>query len=65
MLRIARRKAKKLSLDNVEFRQMSAEKLDFPEASFDSVVGNYSLCCCFDYEAALAECLRVLKPGAG
>ncbi len=63
MLKIARRKTKKLSLHNVEFKQMSAETLDFPEASFDSVVGNYSLCCCFDYEAALAQCLRVLKPG--
>ncbi|MDA4125408.1 MAG: class I SAM-dependent methyltransferase [Thaumarchaeota archaeon] len=63
MLKIARRKATRLSLDNIEFKEMSAERLNLPEGSFDSVVGNYSLCCCFDYEAALATCLKVLKPG--
>ncbi len=63
MLRIARRKAKTLGISNVQFRQMSVEALDLPDDSFDSVVGNYSLCCCTDYEAALVECLRVLKPG--
>ena len=63
MLNIARRKAKALGRDNMKFKRTSLESMDFPDDSFDSVVGNYSLCCCFDYQAALGECLRVLKPG--
>jgi demethylmenaquinone methyltransferase/2-methoxy-6-polyprenyl-1,4-benzoquinol methylase len=63
MLQIAIRKAKGKSSSNVEFQQMSMEKMKLPDDSFDSVVGNYSLCCCYDYEATLAECHRVLKPG--
>jgi ubiquinone/menaquinone biosynthesis C-methylase UbiE len=63
MLRIGRRKARGLAITNVRFRQMDVERLDLPEASFDSVVGNYSICCVLDYGRALAECLRVLKPG--
>jgi len=63
MLRIAKRKAGKAGLKNVEFKVMPMEALDLPDNSFDSVVGNYSLCCCIDYRATLTECLRVLKPG--
>jgi ubiquinone/menaquinone biosynthesis C-methylase UbiE len=63
MLSIARRKATKRGARNVEFKVTPMEKLGLPDNSFDSVVGNYSLCCCVDYEATLAECLRVLKPG--
>lgn len=63
MLAIARRKAQSRRLGNLDFRVMSMEKMAFPDSSFDSVLGNYSLCCCFDYEAALGECFRVLKKG--
>jgi ubiquinone/menaquinone biosynthesis C-methylase UbiE len=63
MLEIARGKAMKRGLANADFRQMSAERLDFPDATFDAVLGNYSLCCCYDYGQALKECLRALKPG--
>jgi ubiquinone/menaquinone biosynthesis C-methylase UbiE len=63
MLQIAMRKAKSSGSSNVEFQQMPMEEIKLPDDSFDSVVGNYSLCCCFDYEATLAECHRVLKPG--
>ena len=62
MLRIAKTKARD-SGGNIEFKETSMETLDIPDDSFDSVVGNYSLCCCIDYEATLAGCLRVLKPG--
>lgn len=61
MLQIAIRKAK--SNDNIDFQQMPMEEMKLPDDSFDSVVGNYSLCCCMDYEATLAEIHRVLKPG--
>ncbi len=63
MLQIAVRKAKARGSDNVEFQRMPMEEMNLPEGYFDSVVGNYSLCCCVDYEATLAECYRVLKPG--
>jgi O-methyltransferase/aklanonic acid methyltransferase len=63
MLQIARRKARDRGIHNVKFRRTSMEAMDLPDRSFDSVVGNYSLCCVMDYKAALAECLRVLKPG--
>ena len=63
MLQIAMRKAKSDGFGNVEFKQMPMEEINLPEDSFDSVVGNYSLCCCMDYEATLSECRRVLKLG--
>lgn len=63
MLRIAKSKARERGAGNIEFKETPMENLDLPDGSFDSVVGNYSLCCCVDYEATLAECLRVLKPG--
>jgi ubiquinone/menaquinone biosynthesis C-methylase UbiE len=63
MLRIARRKARRQGVNNVEFKRMSFEELEFPAGSFDIAVGNYSICCCLDYEVALKECLRILKPG--
>lgn len=49
MLRIGRRKARGLAITNVRFKQMDVESLDLPEASFDSVGGNYSICCVLDY----------------
>jgi ubiquinone/menaquinone biosynthesis C-methylase UbiE len=63
MLRIAERKAKDKGASNIEFRVTPMETLNLRDNTFDSVVGNYSLCCCIDYEATLSECLRVLKPG--
>lgn len=62
MLQLAMRKAKDDGSGNVEFKQMPMEDIKLPDDSFDSVVGNYSLCCCMDYQATLSECRRVLKP---
>jgi ubiquinone/menaquinone biosynthesis C-methylase UbiE len=61
MVRISGDKAHRLGLTNVSFRQMNMEAMDLPDDSFDRVVGNYSVCCCFDYRATLSETLRVLK----
>jgi ubiquinone/menaquinone biosynthesis C-methylase UbiE len=63
MLAIARRRAAGLEL-RVDLREMDAEALDFPDHSFDSVV--YSLCLCTipDPVRAIAEGLRVARPGA-
>lgn len=63
MLQLARQKATDRGVQNVQFKQMSMESMDLPGDSFDSVVGHYSLCCCMDYKASLAECFRVLKRG--
>ncbi len=38
MLGYGRKRAEKLGLDNIEFRQMNAQALELPEASFDAVL---------------------------
>lgn len=63
MLAIARRRAHELGR-NVDLRHGNAETLDFPDASFDSVVCTFSLCAIPDHERAVAEMVRVLRPGA-
>jgi ubiquinone/menaquinone biosynthesis C-methylase UbiE len=62
MLAIARRRADDLDC-HVEFRVGDAEALDFPSATFDTVVCTFSLCAIPDHRKALAEMTRVLRPG--
>ncbi|MDQ3154742.1 MAG: methyltransferase domain-containing protein [Actinomycetota bacterium] len=62
MLEIAHQRADDLGRP-VELRLGDAEALEFPDASFDSVVCTFSLCAIPDHERALAEMLRVLRPG--
>lgn len=62
MLDHARRHAAKLGRA-VELRLGDAETLDFPDAAFDTVVCTFSLCAVPDHRAALAEMMRVLRPG--
>ncbi|HEV7651216.1 MAG TPA: class I SAM-dependent methyltransferase [Actinophytocola sp.] len=40
-----------------------AERLDLPDASVDAVVATFVLCSVADQAAALAELVRVLRPG--
>ncbi|HXH22259.1 MAG TPA: class I SAM-dependent methyltransferase [Dehalococcoidia bacterium] len=61
MLRVARRKANMADLDNIEFKQMDAEALDFPDESFDGVLCRWGLMFCPDPERATREAHRVLK----
>lgn len=47
----------------VSFRQGDAEKIDFPEASFDAIICECAFCTFIDKPAAANEFVRVLKPG--
>ncbi len=62
MLELARQRTNDLGLD-VDLRVGNAEALDWPDASFDTVVCTFSLCAIPDHEAALGEMIRVLRPG--
>jgi len=54
---------KRRGLTNARARQMDAEALDFPYASFDFVTCGFSLAFFPHLQTALAEFRRVLKPG--
>jgi ubiquinone/menaquinone biosynthesis C-methylase UbiE len=62
MLEFARERASSLSRE-IDLREGDAQQLDFPDASFDTVVCTFSLCAIPDERKAVAEMQRVLKPG--
>ena len=64
MLRKAKARAAELRLKNVEgLAVMDAEKLEFPDNSFDVVMAQYVVTAVPNPEAALDEFARVLRPG--
>jgi phosphatidylethanolamine/phosphatidyl-N-methylethanolamine N-methyltransferase len=64
MLRKAKARVSDLSLKNVEgLAVMDAEKLEFPDHSFDVVMAQYVVTAVPNPEAALDEFARVLRPG--
>ena len=63
MLEIAGRRTKELGLANVELREMDAEQLDFPEASFDAALCRWGLMFLPDLSAALDGLYKSLQPG--
>lgn len=62
MLEYARDRAKRLGRE-VEFRVADAQRLEFADASFDTVVSTFALCGIPDERVAVSEMLRVLRPG--
>ena len=58
-----RRRAQRRSGPKLQVRDGDAQHLDLPDASFDTVVGTLVFCSIPDVDAALAEAVRVLKPG--
>ena len=62
MSRRLRRRAARPGRD-VEIRSASADRLPFPDASFDTAVVTFTLCSVPDEQAALREITRVLAPG--
>jgi len=59
----ARRKLAGAALTNIEIREAPAERLPFPDVSFDAVVSTLVLCTVSDVPQSLAEIRRVLRPG--
>ncbi|MGI8446333.1 MAG: class I SAM-dependent methyltransferase [Streptosporangiaceae bacterium] len=62
MLQAARNRASQLGRA-VDLRQGDAHALEFPAASFDTVVCTFSLCAIPDDRKAVAEMARALRPG--
>jgi len=63
MTAVAARAAKTRGLDNVECRQLDAEKMDLPDASVDGVLCRWGFMLMQDPATALRECQRVLRTG--
>jgi SAM-dependent methyltransferase len=63
MLDIARTRARKFGLDNVEFARLELEWIDLPTASVDAVLCRWAVMLLVDPAAALTEMRRVLKAG--
>lgn len=63
MLEVVHRAAHERRIDNLTVQQGSADKLDFPDASFDMVCTRFSVHHWRNLPQALREVFRVLKPG--
>jgi arsenite methyltransferase len=63
MLAKARAAAAELERKNVEFIESDAERLPFPDASFDVVISNGVIDLIPDKDAVFSEIFRVLTPG--
>jgi SAM-dependent methyltransferase len=64
MVRHAREAARQARVKNAEFQDGIAEKLLFPDGSFDVALANNVVNdLCFDKATVLAELYRVLRPG--
>jgi ubiquinone/menaquinone biosynthesis C-methylase UbiE len=62
MIDLARAKAAKLGYGNVDFIKGDAERLEFPESSFDVVLSNQVFQFLTNKQKAIDEIFRVLKP---
>jgi len=63
MLTKARASAAELGATNVEFVEADAERIPFPDGSFDVVISNGVIDLIPDKDAVFAELFRVLRPG--
>ena len=63
MVELAKQSAAERGIAGITFCRMDGERLDFPDASFDTVTCAFSLFQFPDMSQALAEMWRVLKPG--
>jgi SAM-dependent methyltransferase len=63
MIEVARARAARLGIDNVEFRQLELEWIDLETASVDAVLVRWGIMLTVDPAAAAREIRRVLRPG--
>jgi ubiquinone/menaquinone biosynthesis C-methylase UbiE len=63
MLRIARAKAERKGLRNVEFRRVDGEELEMPAGSFDAVISRWGIMFMPDAGACLSRAYRALRNG--
>ena len=63
MLDIARERASRLGLDNVEFKRIELEWIDLSTASVDAILCRWGVMLSVDPAAAMQEARRVLRPG--
>ncbi len=63
MLDVARERAERLGVDNVEFQRLELEWIDLPAASVDAVLCRWGVMLIVDPAAGLREMRRVLRPG--
>lgn len=63
MLAVARERAARAGIDNVEFRQLELEWIDLETASVDAVLCRWGIMLIIDREAAAKEIRRILRPG--
>lgn len=63
MLEVARERARRLEIKNVEFKRLELEWIDLPAASVDAIVCRWALMLSVEPGAALRECRRVTRPG--
>jgi ubiquinone/menaquinone biosynthesis C-methylase UbiE len=63
MVEAARREADRRGLQNVQFRQCTADALPFPDNSFDVLVSRLGAMFFRDTLGSMREMLRVVKPG--
>lgn len=63
MVDAARRRGTELGIRNAEYRVLDAQKMDFPDASFDGILCRWGFMLMPNPAAALRESKRVLKPG--
>jgi SAM-dependent methyltransferase len=59
----ARERAKAELVEDIEFHEGDAERLDFEDASFDCVLSTFGVMFAPDHQRAAAELLRVTRPG--
>ncbi|MCG8546460.1 MAG: class I SAM-dependent methyltransferase [Alphaproteobacteria bacterium] len=63
MLAFAKERANAVSVDHVEFRVMDANRVEFPEATFDAVLSRWGMMFVARLDDTLAAIRSCLKPG--
>ena len=63
MIDLARDRASRIGLDNIQFRDLSAEDLDYPDGAFDAILSRWGLMFVDDLPSSLRRFRRFLRPG--